>query len=359
MSAIDQGSIHPASIHLGFPSHSVADVHMRDWGAVATAAETAGFDTLWHSNERFFREMFVRMTVSATVTERITLGGAVSDGFTAHPAIVAQSLATVAELAGGRTTLAIGAGGSGLPMMGLTRSAVTETVDATYSSIADLLAGRRVTRSAPSFTLHDAHLRVLPPQPVSLWIASRGPRILTMAGGIADGVMVASQAAPSGLRRAVDRIRAGAVALGRDPNAVRTMARVDTCVHRDPAAARDGCRLMVAKMLWMSYPDRHFVTDAGLTVPDALERIIATRDYDALDAVAELVPDTMIDAFCWAGSPEQLVDQVAAAASEPGITDVGFWLLRAPGQTLADALGLLGDTLPAIRSRLRGTAVAP
>ncbi|WP_197373264.1 LLM class flavin-dependent oxidoreductase [Mycolicibacterium baixiangningiae] len=347
------------TIHLGFPSHSVADVHMREWGAVAISAEAAGFDTLWHSNERFFREMFVRMTVSATVTERIMLGGAVSDGFSSHPAIVAQSLATVAELAGGRTTLAIGAGGSGLPMMGITRSAVTETVHATYTSIAELLAGERVTRIAPSFTMRNAHLRVTPPQPVPLWIASRGPRMLTMAGGIADGVMVASQAAPPGLQRAIGRVHAGAEALERDPREVRTMARVDTCVHPDPAAARDGCRLMVAKMLWMSYPDRGFVTDAGLTVPDDLERIIATRDYDALDAVADLVPDAMIDAFCWAGSPEQLVDRVAEAVSVRGVTDVGFWLLRAPGQTRAEAQSLLGQTLPAIRARLHRSAVAP
>ena len=341
-------------IHLGFPSHSVADVHMRYWGDLAAATERAGFDALWHSNERFFREMFVRMTVSATHTSSIMLGGAVADGFSTNPALTAQSLATVAELADGRVALALGAGGSGLPMMGVTRSAVTETVRAAYESIAEMLTGATVTRHTPAFTLDQAHLRVLPPKPVPLWIASRGQRMLEMAGTVADGVMIASQASPTGLARSLAHVRRGAESRSAHSPALRTMARVDTCVHEDPVQARDGCRLMIAKLLWMSYPDRRFVTDADLQVPDELERIIATRDYDALEAVAHLVPDEMVEAFCWAGSPEQLVDRATAATESGGLSDIGFWLLRAPGQTLMEAHALLSRTLPALRLRLDG-----
>jgi 5,10-methylenetetrahydromethanopterin reductase len=344
-------------IHLGFPSHSVADVHMRDWGELAAATEQAGFDVLWHSNERFFREMFVRMTVSAVHTSSIMLGGAVADGFSTSPALTAQSLATVAELADGRVTLALGAGGSGLPMMGVKRSAVTDTVRAAYESIAEMLTGATVTRHTSAFTLQGAHLRVLPPKAVPLWIASRGRRMLEMAGTVADGVMIASQASPTGIARSLAHVRRGVECRGvasRSPGAtaVRTMVRVDTCVHDDPVLAREGCRLMIAKLLWMSYPDRRFVTDAGLEVPDELERIIATRDYDALEAVAHLVSDEMVEAFCWAGTPDQLIDRVTAATEAGGVTDVGFWLLRAPGQTLMEAHALMTRTLPGLRHRL-------
>ena len=54
--------------HLGFPSPSIADLKMPDNAALARLAETLGFDTLWHSNQRFYREMFVRMASSAMVT---------------------------------------------------------------------------------------------------------------------------------------------------------------------------------------------------------------------------------------------------------------------------------------------------
>ncbi|CAA0132975.1 Phthiodiolone/phenolphthiodiolone dimycocerosates ketoreductase [Mycolicibacterium vanbaalenii] len=340
--------------HLGFPSHSVADVHMSDWGDLAAEAERMGFDAFWHSNERFFRDMFVRMTVSATRTTSITLGGAVADGYAANPALTAQTLATVNELADGRVTLAIGAGGSGLPMMGLTRSAVTDTTRAAYESIAGLLAGETVTRQTSAFTLRAANLKIFPAQHVPLWIASRGRRMLEMAGGAADGVMIASQARPAGLARSLSHVTRGAAAHGRDKAVLRTMARVDTCVHTDAERAREGCRLMVAKLLWMSFPDRRFVADAGLSVPEELEEIIATRNYDALETVADLVPDSMIDTFCWAGTPDQLVDRVAAVLDAVEVTDIGFWLLRAPGQSLREALALLAETLTDLRGRFGG-----
>ncbi len=335
--------------HLGFPSHAVSDVHMGAWGDLAADVERAGFDTLWHSNERFFRDMFVRMTVSSMRTSTLTLGGAVADGYTTNPAITAQALATITELSSGRATLAIGAGGSGLPMMGVRRTAVTETTRAAFESIAGLLAGQTVNRHTDAFTLRNANLKIVPEQPVPLWIASRGRRMLEMAGGTADGVMIASQAAPQGLARALNHVRRGATNRGRDIGAVRTMARVDTCVHTDEQHARDGCRLMVAKLLWMSFPDRGFVTDAGLEVPAELEHIIAQRDYDALEAAAHMVPDNMIDTFCWAGTPEQLVGRVGDVVRAGGISDIGFWLLRAPGQSLTQARELLSEALSPLR----------
>lgn len=338
------------SVHIGFPSHAVSGVHMRDWGALAASVEQAGFDALWHSNERFFRDMFVRMTVSACHTERITLGGAVADGFAVHPALTAQSLATVAELAEGRVTLALGAGGSGLPMMGITRTAVAETIRGTYLSIAELLAGQTVSRTTQTFELRNAHLRVRLEEPVPLWIATRGPRTLQMAGAIADGVIIASQASRRGLEASLARVGRGAAAAGRSGRDVRTMARVDTCVHDDAGLALEGCRLMVAKLLWMSYPDRGFVHDAGLTVPEELERVIATRDYDALEAAYHLVPDDLIETLCWTGTPDQVAERVANLVAATGVTDVGFWLLPAPGQTLAEAIDLLAAALPRLRS---------
>jgi len=96
--------------HLGFPSGSIADLKMPDNAALAELCEALGFDTLWHSNERFYREMFVRMTSSAMVTSRIGIGGAIAEPFAIHPALTAQLLATVDELAGGRQTAALGRG---------------------------------------------------------------------------------------------------------------------------------------------------------------------------------------------------------------------------------------------------------
>jgi 5,10-methylenetetrahydromethanopterin reductase len=336
-------------IHLGFPSPSIADVDMRRSSALAVLAEEAGFDCLWHSNERFYREMFVRMTASALATTRIGIGGAVAEPFAVHPALTAQSLATIAELSGGRATLALGAGGSGLPVMGFQRVRPAVALREAHEVMSRMLAGETVDFEGEIIRAHGARLHFTPPAGIELWIATRGRRTLEVAGAVADGAIIATYADPAGVAGALERVRRGAERAGRDPSQVRAMSRVDTCVHPDPALAREGCRLMVAKLLWSSYPDRAFVEQAGVEVPAELEELIALRDYDALHGREDLVPDELVDAFCWAGTPAQVAARVREIVDATGVGDVGFWLLKAPGQTLEEAVALLAaEVVPAL-----------
>ena len=339
-------------VHVGFPSPSIADVETRAWADIAGEAEALGYDCVWHSNERFYREMFVRMTVSTLATTRIGIGGAIAEPFSVHPAVTAQALATVHELSGGRAAIALGAGGSGFPMMGIARRRSAAALGEACRIVRTLLAGEHATVEGEVVSAHDAHLHFSPPDPPPpVWIATRGDRTLRAAGALADGALVATYARPDDVARAHEVVLDGARAAGRDPAQVRVMSRVDTCVHSDSAAAYDASRLMVAKLLWSSYPDRAFVERAGLEVPAALEKVIARRDYDALPDVEHLVPDELIAAFCWAGTPAQVADQVIAVVRRTGIAELGFWILRAPGQELADGMRLIAEgVVPAVRA---------
>jgi 5,10-methylenetetrahydromethanopterin reductase len=299
--------------HLGFPSVSIADVETSGWADVARLAEAAGFDCLWHSNERFYREMFVRMTVSALQTERLLIGGAVAEPFAVHPVLTAQSLATVQELSGGRAALALGAGGSGLPMMGFKRHRPAVALREAYGVMTRLLRGETVDLDGEIVHAHGARLHFTIDPPPPLWIATRGDRTLEMAGAVADGVLVATYAQPAGVSTALELVERGARRAGRSLGDLRLMSRVDTCVHPDPALAYEGSRLMVAKLLWASYPDRKFVDRAGLAVPPALEELIALRDYDALHGAEHLVSDELVTAFCWAGTPGDVAARVREA----------------------------------------------
>ena len=334
---------------MGFPSPSLADVDMAEWRRVAPICEELGFDTLWHSNERFYREMWVRMTVSAMVTERIGLGGAVVDPFAVHPVITAQSLATLAELTGGRATLALGAGGSGFPMMGIRREHPARALREALTVIKPLLAGGAVTLEGEAVTARGARLHFEPPSPVPLWVATRGDLTLRLAGELADGAMVATYARPAEVRAALGIVGDGARRAGRSLSDVRTMVRVDTCVHEDEAAAHQAGRLMLAKSLWSSYPDRRFVERAGLEIPQPVERILAERNYDRIPEAARLIPDELVAAFSWTGHPKAVAERVAQVVRETGVKEVGFWLLRTSDQSLEDVVRALAtDVLPAI-----------
>lgn len=343
--------------HLGFPAPSIEDLDMSGWAPLSEFAEGLGFDCLWHSNERFFREMSVRMTVSAMVTSRMTVGGAVVEPFAVHPALTAQALATIGELSAGRATVALGAGGSGFPMMGIQRRRSAVAIREGYMVMTALLRGETVSHDGEFVQAHGARLHFVPPQPVTVWIASRGDKTLAVGGEIADAVMIATYAQPEHIKTALGLVEQGATRSGRNLDAVRVMARVDTCVAADRTRAYDGCRLMIAKLLWASYPDRGFVRRVGLEVPDELEKTIATRDYDLLPDVADLVPDEFVSAMCWAGTPEAIANHVVGIARTTGIREFGFWALRAPGQSREQAVQILaGEVMPRVRAALEEDA---
>lgn len=334
-------------VHIGFPSPSLADIDMVRWRGLAPLCEELGFDTLWHSNERFYRELWVRMTVSAMLTSRIGLGGAVVDPYAVHPAITAQALATIAELAGGRATLALGAGGSGFPMMGIERKRPARALREALTLMRPLLAGETRSLDGETVTARAARLHFTPPSPIPLWVATRGDHTLRVAGELADGAIIATYARPAEIRAALNFVHEGARRTGRTLADVRTMVRVDTCIDDDEDAAYDTSRLMLAKLLWLSYPDRNFVERAGLEVPARVERILAERDYDRIPEAAPLIPDDLVAAFSWTGRPDAVAARVRQVLSETPVREVGFWLLPSSNQTLENAVRTLAaEVLP-------------
>ena len=234
---------------------------------LAHLCEELGFEYLWHSNERFFREMFIRMTSSAIATRTIQIGGAIVEPFAVHPLLTAQSLATLDELSEGRVTVAIGAGGSGFQMMGINRQHSAQAVREAYTMIRMLLAGSEVTIEGKVISAYGARLQFTPSRPVPLWVATRGELTLRSSGEYADAVMIATNATPQGICEAIELIKQGAQKAGRSIENIRLMSRVDTCVYPDRQKAYDGTRTMIARILALSYPDHNFVNRAGLEVP--------------------------------------------------------------------------------------------
>jgi 5,10-methylenetetrahydromethanopterin reductase len=212
-----------------------------------------------------------------------------------------------------------------------------------------LLAGEAVTLEGDTVTAREARLHFVPPGPVHLWVATRGDHTLRLAGELADGAMVATYSRPTDIRAALGLVEEGARRAGRSLRDVRTMVRVDTCIHEDEAKAYEASRLMLAKTLWSSYPDRRFVERAGLEIPEPVERILAKRDYERIPEAAPLIPDELVAAFSWTGRPKVVAERVAEIVRETDVDEVGFWLLRTSDQSLEDVVrSLAADVLPAL-----------
>src|SRR5712692_1695205 len=72
-------------------------------------AEELGFDYAWVPDQQFYPDPFACLAAAALRTQRITLGLAVTNPYTRHPALIARGIGIVDELAGGRMILTLGA----------------------------------------------------------------------------------------------------------------------------------------------------------------------------------------------------------------------------------------------------------
>ncbi len=345
----------PIEFSLGYSSRAVLHYPLERRQALVRLAEDLGFDILWHSNERFYRDAWVNMTMSAMLTSRIRLGVAIVDPYAVHPALTALSLASFDEVARGRAVLGIGAGGSGFPAMGIARPRPARAIREAIEIIRRCLSGERVDYAGEVLRFEGAQLRYTSRADVPIYVGTRGKAVLRMAGEVADGVLIATYATPPGVEYALGLVERGARRAGRRLEDLHVISRVDTCILPDRQAARDAVKQMIAFLLWLSYPDRDFVNQVGLRVPEALEAVIARRDYDAMYGAAHLVPEEFVDAFAWAGTPADVAEQIARVV-RLGVRAVGCWLLVPPGHDIEPSVRALAEQ---VRPRVAALAGDP
>lgn len=159
--------------------------------AVAREAERLGFRRCWVYDEGLAaRDVYVVLAAIGSATSTIEIGTGVTNPYTRHPAITAAAVAALDELSGGRAFLGLGAGGSlTLDPLGLERISPLAVVHDVIETARALYAGQRVDHDGDTFALAQAFLDHGRPG-IEIWFAGRGPRMLAMAAGAADGVML-------------------------------------------------------------------------------------------------------------------------------------------------------------------------
>jgi len=202
-----------------FPQNSVSE-----WVRWVEMAEDAGFDLVGApDSQSIYREMYVTCAVAATRTKRVRLGPVVTNPLTRHPAVQASAIATVDEVSGGRAIVAIGTGHSATDMVGVppARLAVLKEY---VLAMKELFARKETQYQGRTVRLN------WPSRPVPVYIAGGGPKILRLAGEIADGVIVGSGLLPGVVRDALAQIRQGATEAGRAPASVDVWWLARCCV---------------------------------------------------------------------------------------------------------------------------------
>jgi len=167
------------------------DLPVAAYIALAQAAEAAGFNQFWVSNDLFLRSALPILAAVAQKTERIEIGTCILNPYTIHPSEIAMAAATLDELSGNRFNLGLAAGAKDfLAWVGLEQTKPLAAVRESTDAIRRLQRGE-VVEAASRFMQwgKDAYLRFDAPRVTPVYVGAMGPKMLTLAGEVADGVL--------------------------------------------------------------------------------------------------------------------------------------------------------------------------
>jgi alkanesulfonate monooxygenase SsuD/methylene tetrahydromethanopterin reductase-like flavin-dependent oxidoreductase (luciferase family) len=127
-----------------------------------------------------------------------------------------------------------------------------------------------------------------------VWLGALGPRMLALAGRIADGVIL-NLMTPAQAGRAAGVVRDAARAAGRDPATVEVACVVHCCVSGDPHAAAAAARAVVLRyVLHPAVPPLFGELDGGVDLGGVRELVLAGDRAGAAGRVPQQVADGFV-----------------------------------------------------------------
>ncbi len=275
--------------------------HAADMVETVRRAEDVGADSVWIAEHMGFREAVACSAAFAATTSRIRLIPTAISPYMWHPMPTAMSLATLAELAPGRIGVAVAVGNLlNLKESGHEPVKPVRAIGEFVEDLRALWAGETVKRMALNYTLDGARMAFAPPEPIPIFVASSGPRVLDLAGRIADGVLLSAGLCLPYTGRCLAWAEDGRIAAGRTPDAISRAGFVFCTVSPDPSEAKEELRRKLG-FLFRNKSQAGNVADSGVDMDHAaIIAAIARRDFEAATA---LVPDAAIEAFGVAGTP--------------------------------------------------------
>jgi 5,10-methylenetetrahydromethanopterin reductase len=317
-------------VPVGRPIAAVADLIAR--------CEDAGLDGVGvHDHPHSGRDAYLVLALAAERTRRIRLYPATSSPTVRHPVLLASLVHSLDELAPGRACLTVAPGFLSARSVGRRRATV-ETMREAIVGLRRLLAGEAVAFGDPP-----SRLRNLGPVPSPVYLLAAGPRMVELAGEVADGAFLMVGLDRRAVAAARRHLEAGARRAGRSLDGFPVTFVVTIGLAGIGGVASRWPRTWAAPgHPWLTYPSAsnlYWLREAGLPIPDTPNP----------EAISEELAARIEDAFGLFGSPERCADRLLRAREEAGVERVFLF----PAHTVEGAYEMPEAEIEAVRRVIR------
>lgn len=270
-------------------------------------AERGGFTNLWITDHFNNRNVYATLTSAAIFSNSITFGPGVTNPYMVNPVVTAQAIATLNELAPGRVVLGMGAGDkTTLDSVGVEMQKPLLAIQESIDIIRKMITGETVAYQGEVFKTAGAKFLFKPRGKIPVYVGAQGPKMLTLAGKIGDGVLI-NACHPKDVEYAVACVKEGVNSAGKRFEEVDVAAYTSFSVHEDIKKANKAAVPVVAFIVAGSPPqllERH-----GIDVKKAEEIKEALKANDWGRAFGGVTPE-MISAFSVCGTPDTCTERI-------------------------------------------------
>ena len=164
----------------------------------------------------------------------------------------------------------------------------------------------------------DGYLRNVSTQPTPVYMTAAGPKMLELAGEIADGVMAMVGLDPRIIAAATEHLSIGAARAGRNLKDIPVVFITHLAIDKDQDKAQSWPqRYLAPKKPWLSYPSKshhYWLRQIGIDLPDSIDpTTISTK-----------LSHQICDALGLFGTPEYC--HIMSQAQKAGFVDMAKYL---------------------------------
>ena len=295
--------------------------------ALVRLAEDAGFTYCWfYDSHILWRECFPAIAMCMEHTKTMRFGPCVTNPNTRDWSAAASLFGSLAKQSGGRFDIGLGRGDSAVRVMGK-KPAPLARLEEFAHVVRALVRGEEAQYGEC-------------PNPIQfpwavgyelpIWVAAYGPKALTSAGKVGDGLIL-QVAEPVICKWLADQAKQAGVDAGRDMSDYRVMAAAPA-YFGDMATCREATRWFPA-MVGNHVADivERYGTDRD-DIPPALTAYIKDRkgyDYSkhgqSDNPYLDFITDDIIDGFSVLGQPEDHIKKIKQL-QDVGVTQFNIYL---------------------------------
>ncbi|MFH0848421.1 MAG: LLM class flavin-dependent oxidoreductase [archaeon] len=310
----------------------------------AKLAEDLGYDYYGCADQRGGGEhdAYVVLTSAAWHTKRIMIGPMITSPYARIPAMTARAIASLDELTNGRAFWCLGVGGSEGEDFGAQVVSPNQALREATLISRKLWSGETVNFEGKVFKCVDHKLnweRGWNPRPrpnIPIYIATRSPLNLQLAGEVADGAVIASYASKENIKYALELVKKGAEKAGRTLKDVELVSWIYTSIADTREKALENVKPFAVNAMYNTAPEMY--EKFGIS-DKVVEYFLECRKTGArghrldMKVIDKIMSYDDLSKFSMAGTPSDCIKKVEEL-QDLGIGTIWIRPFAAPGSSV-------------------------